>query len=103
MHLRKNRVESSVNKKNNYDDTTLINEAKSVLNYLGADVDEYIDIYDIDVLNRLLYGKYEGKLLDLGLNYNVIKSIYNTKDMDIKSKKNALKDLIDNFKIKSNK
>lgn len=99
----RNRVENNINKEENNDDISLIDEAKSVLNYLGADADEYIDLHDIDILHRLLYGKYEGKLLDLGLDFKIIKSLYNAKDMDIKEKKEALRDLINEFKIKNNK
>lgn len=106
QHLNDYDKANIVSKANNYhkdsndNNLSVILEAKSVLHYLGADTDEYIDINDLDKLHRLLYGKYESKLLNLGLDYQIIKELYNTKDMNIREKKEALNNLIKEFKNK---
>ena len=77
-----------------------IEEAKKVLTFLGADIYEYIELNDIDKLNRLLYGKYERKLLDLGVEFEAIKKIYNARNSTLKEKSEALRELINNLKNK---
>lgn len=60
--------------------TTIVNsvdEAKSVLNYLGADVDDYIDITDINELLNLI-GYYHTKIkMKYGATMYDIKEIFN--------------------------
>lgn len=75
-----------------------IEEAKKILTFLGADIYEYIELNDIDKLNRLLYGKYERKLLDLGVEFEAIKKIYNVRNSTLKEKSEALRELINNLK-----
>lgn len=76
-------------------DKELISEYKDVLMFLGADYGEIRDLNDIDQLSALLYGKYERKLTDEGLRREIIKSIYNAKDIEFRKKQERLKQMLD--------
>lgn len=75
-----------------------IEEAKRILAFLGGDACEYLELNDIDKLNRLLYGKYEHKLIAMGIDFNIIKKIYNARGKSLKEKREALEELINNLK-----
>jgi len=81
-------------------DNDLVQEAKEVLTYLGADSFDFQDINDIDELHRLLYGQYESKILDLGVDYKLVKEIYNNKDKTLRERHNELQNLIEQIKSK---
>lgn len=70
-----------------------INEAKEVLAMLGAASYEFQDIYDIEVLHRLMTYKYESKLLDVGIPIEVIKGIYNTRGKTLYEKADSIQKL----------
>lgn len=73
-----------------------VDEAKKVLNYLGADVDDYIDVDDIDVLlemigyyHTIIRKKYGSIICD-------VKEIFN-KYADSKMRKQHLHNLLENM------
>lgn len=81
-------------------DKDFVQEAKEVLSYLGANPLDFQDINDIDKLHRLLYGKYESKILDLGIDYNVVKQIFNTENKTLRERYDELQVLIKQVKTK---
>ncbi|MCH5174701.1 MAG: hypothetical protein J1F40_02305 [Prevotellaceae bacterium] len=60
-----------------------VKELKDILVYLGADYRDIADTDDKDYLSHLLYGQFERKLLEEGLERKLIKSIYNTLDLPL--------------------
>ena len=70
-------------------DADIIKEKKSVLAFLGASADEFIDVEDVDTLDNLIFRKYEKKLLEQGVSIEKIKEIYNG-DGTVKERKKVL-------------
>ena len=69
--------------------TDIIKEKKSVLAFLGAPADEFIDCEDIDTLDNLIFRKYEKRLFAQGVPVEKIKEIYNGTGT-VKDKKRVL-------------
>ncbi len=69
--------------------TDMIKEKKSVLAFLGASADEFIDCEDIDTLDNLIFRKYEKRLFAQGVPVEKIKEIYNGTGT-VKDKKKVL-------------
>ena len=90
-----NHISKFVDEAKGIRDKELISEYKDVLMFLGADYGEIRDLNDIDQLSALLYGKYERKLTDEGLQREIIKSIYNAKDIEFRKKQERLKLMLD--------
>ena len=80
--------------------TTIVNdvdEAKNVLNFLGADVDEYLHIQNVDLLIRMIC-QYESEIIKrFGTNIDEIKSIFNEYE-NSKQRKQALRALVEKIK-----
>ncbi len=79
-----------------------IEEAKKVLAYLGCDAITIEDITNIDEANRLIYTTYERELTDLGIDYHIIKNLYNDNSKGtLKEKRAALMQIVSVIKKKS--
>lgn len=79
----------------------LIEEAKNVLLFLGCDGITVADITSIDEANRLIYSQYERELTDLGIDYHIIKDLYNDNSKaTLRDKRNALLEIVKAIKRK---
>lgn len=99
------RVEISKNtqkeKTKEVDNKELIDEAKRVLAFLGCDAITIADITNIDEANRLIYVEYDNKLTQMGIDYHIIKDLYNSPTTTLKEKKKALDKLVKEIKEKT--
>lgn len=78
-----------------------IDEAKKVLAFLGADAITIEDITSIDEANRLIYTTYERELTELGIDYHIIKNLYNDNSKArLRDKRNALMQIVEAIKRK---
>lgn len=82
-------------------DKDTLEEAKNVLAYLGADAITVADITNIDEANRLIYSQYERELTVLGIDYHIIKDLYNDNSKTtLRDKRNALMKIVKAIKKK---
>lgn len=72
----------------------LIKEAKDALLFLGADAVEIADINNLDELSVLLYNDYSVKFNAMGIDTTTLKKVFNTPDVTLKEKTNALNNLV---------
>lgn len=78
-----------------------INEYKNILAFLGAPAIDFVDVNDIDTLCRLIYVEYEAKLTQMGIDYHIVKDLYNSSTTTLKEKKKALDKLVKEIKEKT--
>lgn len=82
-------------------DKDTLEEAKKILLYLGCDGITIADITNIDEANRLIYTTYERQLTDLGIDYHIIKDLYNDNSKaTLRDKRNALMQIVKAIKKK---
>lgn len=82
-------------------DKDTLEEAKRVLTFLGADAVTVMDVTNIDDANRLIYTQYERELTGVGIDYHIIKDLYNDNSKaTLRDKRAALMQIVD--AIKSN-
>lgn len=82
----------------------ILEDLKDVLAYLGADGVVVREIANIDDANRLIYTKYERELRDIGIDYHIIKDLYNDNSKaTLKEKRAALIQIVNAIKEKEDK
>lgn len=82
----------------------ILEDLKDVLAYLGADGVVVREIANIDDANRLIYTKYERELRDIGIDYHIIKDLYNDNSKaTLREKRAALIQIVNAIKEKEDK
>ena len=87
-------TEFAYNKGKEEKEKELIKEMKDALLFLGAYAVEIADINNLDELSVLLYNDYSVKFNEMGIDTRTLKKVFNTPDVTLKEKRNALNNLV---------
>lgn len=78
----------------------LIKEAKEALLFLGANYEDIAEKENLDELSVLIYCDYSKKFNEMGIDTRTLKKVFNTPDVTLKEKRQALSNILVGLKNK---